>query len=186
MDEVPDEAASFEQLAAVVEGRANRLLRHSGLARQEAEDAGAANNAARELHLREARMHERSAELLKQTADLYRTRALEIKAMALDHSPEPPEDWQPQRALSGVSESTGARIARLPEGAPTVSRSFAAERKKLAAERERIAAEREQLVLERERIVAMSALTLGERLRLATQRPPGRATADQPPRTGAD
>jgi hypothetical protein len=72
------EAASLEDLASVVEARAARVLQHAEQARQEAERADH-DSYARELRTAEASTHEHSAELLMQTAALYRGRARDLR-----------------------------------------------------------------------------------------------------------
>jgi hypothetical protein len=119
VDPVLVEAVGFEKLAADVEACAKRVLEHAELARQEAEQTAAKNNGMRELHLREAAVHERSAAQLKQTAALYRTRGRELRARTSSDSPD--------RTAAGGVEA--------PDRAPAERRSFAAEREKLAAER---------------------------------------------------
>jgi len=86
---VVDEATSLEKLAAVVEERAERVLRNAELARQEAAHAGAEDSRARDLHLWEADAHERSAKLLERTAALYRSRARDLRAQRPSHHASP-------------------------------------------------------------------------------------------------
>lgn len=88
MDQSFDEAASFEELAAIVEKRAERARGHAARARQEA--AGDRDDSrARELQLVEARVHAQSAELLTQTAHLYRNRARDLRAIHSDRHQAP-------------------------------------------------------------------------------------------------
>lgn len=162
MDPKLDEAEHYEQLAADVEARAEQVLAHAELAREEAEQAAAKSNSMWELHLREADAHARSAGLLKQTAALYRIRAQGLRGKT-----------------SPASDRTGAGGGEAPARAPTNSESFAAERERLVAERERLAAERERIALERERIHATLRRSASDRGRPAGTPPDPHTSTEQ-------
>ena len=141
-DCVRDEADGFDELAAEVEKRAERVLRHAEQASTEAEQA-AADDPARHLRTWEARLHEQSAAVLKRTAGLYRTRAQELRARS-----------RPPRIAGGAN---GSRT------------TYAADLRRIAAEREQIAIRREELATEREQIVWNLKWAIHQRARLGSE-----------------
>lgn len=145
MDRARDEAASFEDLAATVQKRAELVLELAERALAEAEHAAKGSRTA-ELRLWEAGMHKKSAELLEQTASLYLRRATDLKAAS-----EP---------------------ARIAGAASAPRRSYTADLESIATQRAQLVAHRERLAMEREQLVSDLQWALHKRQGLDDQLPP--------------
>jgi hypothetical protein len=109
-----DDAPSYQELTAVAEDRAERVVRHAEDARPEAEKTAAVDARAQELRVAEANAHQQSAELLKQTAALYRTRARDLSANPRTTAPIAPESFAAKRAeLAAQRERIAAKREQL-------------------------------------------------------------------------
>jgi hypothetical protein len=112
------------------------------LARQEAEEARNGDARCVSAHLQEARVHERSADLLQQTAALYRTRADRVASWKADRVPAEARLASTLRRTAEALDHT-ARLAEQAAGRLERSgQSDAAAAEREAAQRAREAAQR--------------------------------------------